>query len=135
MEIGRALTWTAERYPERVAVAGTRRLTYREWDTRTNQIAHALVASGVRPGHRVATFLSNSEVLASTHLAAQKLGVMSTPLNIRLGAGELGYCLDDAAPALVLADDVAAGLAERALSMSSVSCPRLHVGTLRPQGV
>jgi 2-furoate---CoA ligase len=135
MEIGKALTWAAERYPERVAVAGTRRLTYREWDARTNQIAHALLASGVRPGDRVATFLSNSEVLASTHLAAQKLGVMSTPLNIRLGAGELAYCLDDSAPSLVLTDDAAVTLAERALSTSTVSCPRLHAGSKRPDGV
>lgn len=128
MQIGRALTWTAERFPERVGVAGAARLTYPEWDARTNRIAHALLDCGVRPGDRVVTFLSNSEVLASTHLAAQKVGVMSTPLNIRLSAGELAYCLSDAAPTVVVVDDAAAETAQRALAAAEVQPQLLHAG-------
>jgi 2-furoate---CoA ligase len=129
MQIGRALTWTAERFPERTGVvAGPRRLTYREWDARTNRIAHALLASGVRPGDRVATFLSNSEVMASTHLAAQKLGVMSTPLNIRLSPSELAFCLEDAAPTVVVTDDASADVAARALETADVQPVLLDAG-------
>ncbi len=36
------LTWTADRYPGRIAVGGPRPLTYRQWDARTNQLARAL---------------------------------------------------------------------------------------------
>lgn len=129
MELGRALTWTARRHPERIGFVGSRRMSYREWDERTNQIAHAMLASGVRPGDRVAMFLSNSEVLASTHLALQKLGLMSTPLNIRLSAVELAYCLDDAAPTAVLTDDVALDIAASALALANVSPRLLHAGT------
>jgi len=42
MDIGRMLTWTADRYPGRIAVGGPRPLTYRQWDARTNQLARAL---------------------------------------------------------------------------------------------
>jgi 2-furoate---CoA ligase len=99
------LKWTGERFPERIAFAGSRTMTYRDWDERTNRIANALLSLGVKPGDRVALFLSNSEVMASTHLALQKLGVMSTPLNIRLSVPELAYCLNDAEPAIAICDD------------------------------
>jgi 2-furoate---CoA ligase len=121
MEIGRMLTWTAERFPERLAVAGSRRLTYREWDERTNRIANAMLALGVRTGDRVAMFLSNSEVLASTHLALQKIGAMSTPLNIRLSASELSYCVSDAEPTVVVVDDLSRQVAADALATASVT--------------
>ncbi|MGC5615392.1 class I adenylate-forming enzyme family protein [Georgenia sp. Z1491] len=129
MEIGRTLAWTAERFPERLGFVGSRRMTYREWDERTNQIANAVRGLGVAPGDRVAMFLSNSEVMASTHLALQKLGVLSTPYNIRLSGPELAYCLDDAEPKVVVVDDLARGVAEEALRMATVSPVLLYAGT------
>ena len=42
MDIARMLTWTADRYPGRLAVGGPRPLTWRQWDARTNQLARAL---------------------------------------------------------------------------------------------
>ncbi len=134
MQVGQALTWAAERFPDRIGIAGTRRMTYREWDRRTNRIAHALQAAGARPGHRVAMFLSNSEVMASTHLALQKLGIMSTPLNVRLGTAELAYCLDDSDPAVVVTDDAAEDVAVHALQKAGVSPTVLHAGALVPDG-
>ncbi|MGO1833043.1 MAG: AMP-binding protein, partial [Actinomycetaceae bacterium] len=128
MEIGRMLTWTAERFPERLAVAGSKRLTYREWDARTNRIANAMLTLGVKPGDRVAMFLSNSEVLASTHLALQKIGAMSTPLNIRLAASELSYCVSDCEPTVVVTDDLARQIAIDSLATASVTPTLLHAG-------
>ncbi|MBB2891040.1 AMP-binding protein [Flexivirga oryzae] len=133
MEIGRMLTWSAERFPERLAVAGSRRMTYREWDERTNRIASMMLRLGVRPGDRVAMFLSNSEVMASTHLALQKIGVMSTPLNIRLAASELAYCVRDADPRVVIVDDLAREVAEQALAQAPVDPVLLYAG-LDPLG-
>ena len=103
-------------------------MTYSQWDERTNRIANAMLALGVKPGDRVATFLSNSEVMASTHLALQKLGAMSTPLNIRLSAPELAYCLENAEPTVVVSDDVAAAVAREALQRTSTSATLLHAG-------
>lgn len=129
MEIGRTLTWTAERFPNRTAFAGSRRMTYSEWDERTNRIANSMLALGVKPGDRVATFLSNSEVMASTHLALQKLGAMSTPLNIRLSAPELAYCLDNAEPTVIVSDDLASDVAQESLKRTATGAKLLHAGT------
>ncbi|MGH3195704.1 MAG: AMP-binding protein [Streptosporangiaceae bacterium] len=64
------------------ALGGERPLTYREWDARTKRIARALASLGFEHSSRVAMVLPNTETLASTHLACQKLGAVSTPLNI-----------------------------------------------------
>ncbi|OUZ09674.1 hypothetical protein BHE97_09385 [Aeromicrobium sp. PE09-221] len=128
MDLGTTLTWTAERFPERVAFAGQRRLTYRELDRRTDQIANLMTSLGVERGDRVGLFLSNSEEMASTHLALQKLGVMSTPYNIRLGESELSHCLTDSAPKVVVVDTVAAELARRVLAEAAIRPVVLTVG-------
>jgi 2-furoate---CoA ligase len=130
MDLGTALTWTTERYPEHIGLVGLeRRLTYPEWDARTNQIAHALLSLGASPGDRVVMLLSNTEVLASTHLAAQKIGVMSTPLNIRLSPTELSYCLRDADPTVLITDDAAIDIARRSLASFEGDPRRVHAGT------
>ncbi|GAA1403719.1 AMP-binding protein [Pseudonocardia kongjuensis] len=105
MDLVTTLRWAAERNPERTAVAGAgRRLTYREWDARTDRLAAALSANGVGRGDRVALLMHGGEQLASLHLAAQKLGAVSVPLSTRFGVPELTYCLDDADARLAIAD-------------------------------
>ena len=99
------LTWTADRYPGRLAVGGPRPLTWRQWDARTNQLARALAARGVRPGDRVVYLLAGGEPMASLHLAVQKLGAAAVPLSTRFGPSELAYCVRDAEPSMVIGDD------------------------------
>ena len=119
MDVARMLTWTADRYPGRRAVGGPRPLTYRQWDARTNQLARALAGLGVAPGDRVAFLLAGGEPMASLHLAVQKLGAAAVPLSIRFGPAELAYCVQDAEPALVLADDsTAANLAHAPVTLA-----------------
>lgn len=138
MRLGRALTWTAERFPDRVGIGGPRPLSYREWDARTNRYARVLADAGARPGERVLLLMANGEPLASLHLAAQKLGAVSTPLNTRYGAAEVTYCAADARPAVVVTDDSSAGFlpALRAgLAQGQVKRPAfLHAGDDPPEG-
>jgi 2-furoate---CoA ligase len=136
MVLGRALSWTAERYPERPAVGGDRPLTYAEWDRRTNRLARALGALGVQKGGRVAIVAANGEPLASTHLAAQKLGAASVPLNVRYAHDELAYCLKDAEPAVVLSDDSTGELVGEALQRLETAAPPVlvHAGEEPPAG-
>jgi 2-furoate---CoA ligase len=47
MDIGSALSRSAERFPRRRAVGGPRPLTYAQWDARTDQLARGLQARGV----------------------------------------------------------------------------------------
>lgn len=137
MQLGQALSWTAERFPDRVGVGGPAPLTYRQWDARTNQLARALAVAGASHGSRVVLLLGNGEPLASLHLAAQKLGVASTPLNTRFDVAELAYCVVDADPAVVVTDEetaeVVPSLRERLAEHGG--CPRfLHVGRDAPPG-
>ncbi len=116
MDIGRMLTWTADRYPGRLAVGGPRPLTYRQWDARTNQLARALAAQGVRPGDRVAFLLAGGEPMASLHLGVQKLGAAAVPLSVRSGPSELAYCVNDADPSIVVGDDTTSASLQAALT-------------------
>ncbi len=127
MDLGRALRWTAERYPHRRAVGGASPLTYAEWDGRTNRVARTLAELGVRRGDRVALLLAGGEPLASLHLAAQKLGATSMPLSTRFGAAELAYCVRDADPVLLVTDASTATTAEEALA-DSPPVARAHAG-------
>lgn len=134
MVLGRALSWTAERYPERPAVGGERPLSYRQWDARTNQLARALGALGVGRGDRVALVTANGEPMASAHLACQKLGAASVPLNVRYAPSELAYCLKDAEPKALLSDDGTAELVREALEgLENPDPPALvHIGENSP---
>jgi len=136
MVLGRALTWTAERFPDRTAVGGERRLTYRQWDARTNQLARALGALGVSRGGRVALVTANGEPMAAAHLAANKLGASSIPLNVRYAADELAYCLKDAEPGVLISDDTTASLVRGALERLGGGEPPalLHIGEDPPVG-
>jgi 2-furoate---CoA ligase len=132
VDIGRVLSWTADRYPTRLAVGGPEPMTYAQWDAHTNRLARALAELGVRPDDRVALLLAGGEPLASLHLAVQKLGATSLPLSIRFGAPELGYCLRDATPKLLVTDESTASLADKALADGALAdvpaIPRAQAG-------
>src|SRR5438045_3488902 len=135
MVLGRALSWTAERFGERPTMGGERPLTHREWDARTNQLARALGALGVRHGDRVALVTANGEPMASAHLAAQKLGASSVPLNVRYAPDELAYCLNDAEPRLLISDDTTVDTVRGALERLGAAAPKLlHAGEDAPDG-
>src|SRR5262245_35022327 len=104
MDLATCLEWTTERYPHARAIGGPRPLTFRQWSSRTIQLARALAEQGVRPGDRVVLYLAGGEPLASLHLACQQLGAVSVPLSTRFGLSELAYCLEDCAPRLAVAD-------------------------------
>jgi fatty-acyl-CoA synthase len=50
---------------------------------------------GVRPGDRVAFYVSTSENSVTTYFACQLLGAVAVPLNFRLSPGEVTYVLKD----------------------------------------
>ncbi len=126
MLLGRAVSWTAERHPERVAVAGERPLTYAEWDARTNRLARGLGGLGIERGDRVAVVAGNGEPAASVHLACQKLGAGTVPLNVRYSSDELAYCIGDAAPKALVCDESTAALVDDAIAqLDAAPAPRV----------
>ncbi len=74
--------------------------TYQQLHQRTNQLAHALLAQGVRKGDRISTLMLNSHQVFELLFAAAKLGAVLVPINNRLTAPELTYIFNDATPSI-----------------------------------
>jgi fatty-acyl-CoA synthase len=119
--------------PDRVAIDYLdRRVTYRELEERSDELAASLVR-----GERVATLTGNTPEHVAVFFACAKAGAILTPLSWRLSPHELAYQLDDADPCLFIVEEGYAALAEEALSLASVSParePSAHPhGTSRPE--
>jgi amino acid adenylation domain-containing protein len=106
------LTDSAARAPERPAVAvGERRLSYRELDQLSNQVARALQAQGVAPGDRVGILAPKSAAAIVAVYGALKAGACYVPLDPKSPAPRLTAIMADSGIAVVLADRATAGQA------------------------
>jgi fatty-acyl-CoA synthase len=101
--LGRAL----EVYPDKVAVIdGDRTFTYSEFAALVTRFAHAIRASGVAEGDRVAFIASNSAELLAAHYAVPLAKAVLVAINTRLSAEEVQYICDHSG-AVMLAGDAA----------------------------
>ncbi|MFD4035342.1 amino acid adenylation domain-containing protein [Streptomyces sp. NPDC058637] len=82
--------------------AGTRSLTYRELDARSNQLARLLISRGVRRGQLVALAMPRSVEMAVALLATLKAGAAYLPIDPEYPADRVAYMLGDAEPAVVV---------------------------------
>ena len=82
---------------------GSRALTYRALDERSNRLAQALLAAGVGPGSRVAHLDRTGPEVIELLFAASKIGAVLVPLNWRLAVPELTRIVADAAAPLLIA--------------------------------
>ncbi|MEI9988612.1 MAG: fatty acid--CoA ligase [Rhizomicrobium sp.] len=65
-------------------------------DRHSNQVAHALIEAGARPGDRICYIGKNSDHYFELLLGAAKAGVVMTPLGWRLAPREVAYMVNDA---------------------------------------
>ena len=78
--------------------------TYRGLDRECNRLARAFRTDGALHGSVVMLMLPNCPEFAFSYIAAQKNGAICCPVNFRISAGELAYCLDDSRPTVLLYD-------------------------------
>lgn len=84
-------------YSKRIAVvSGNSRLTFAEVNARSNQLARALIKTGVQKNDRVAILLPNCHQFIETDFALIKGGFVRLPINPRLSPSEYNYMLNDA---------------------------------------
>ena len=69
-------------------VAGSRTMTYGELDSRSNQLAHHLIALGIEPGCFVAICLERAPETIVCALAALKAGGAFLPIDPRIPLSE-----------------------------------------------
>jgi len=100
---GRALGLLAERQPDRLAVVcGEERRSYRELESRSNQLARAYEQLGVGPGDLVTIALPNGVPFLEACAAIWKLGATPQPVSHRLPAKEREAIVELANPSLVV---------------------------------
>ena len=98
-------------------------ISYIELESYTARLAAAFQARGLKKGERVILFMQKSPVFVIAHLAVQKLGAISVPLNPGFKQSEMQYLLADARAKLILLDpenelfirDIAPGLTSLAI--------------------
>jgi malonyl-CoA/methylmalonyl-CoA synthetase len=77
-------------------------VSYLQLNQDADRLANAFLELGVRKGDRVVLFFDKSLFFVVAHLAIQKLGAVSVPLNPGFKKSEMAYLLGDAEAALVL---------------------------------
>jgi fatty-acyl-CoA synthase len=85
-------------------VHGGRRFTYAELLARARRLAHALTMAGIRRGDTVAILAANTPAMLEAHYAAPMIGAVLNPINIRLDAPLIAFCLEHGEARLLLAD-------------------------------
>ena len=69
--------------------------TFAEFDAHTDQVANALIASGVKKGERICYLGKNSDHYFELFLGAAKMGAVTTPIGWRLAPPEAAYIVND----------------------------------------
>lgn len=77
------------------------RLTYAEVAAAVTRMSRAMLAAGVRPGDRVATFSNPSPEFVVTFLAATDIGAVWVGLNPKYTRPELQHVVENSSPALL----------------------------------
>jgi fatty-acyl-CoA synthase len=97
-------------------------LSYRDLETRSIKLAHALRAHGLRYGDVVAFLMENSPSVFEVYWAAQRSGLYAVAINHHLSAAEVQYVVEDSGAKALVAS---AGKAE--LAVHGAQSPALEL--------
>lgn len=83
---------------------GGREYPFGEMEARSNRVAGALAARGLKPGDRLCVYLANRIEFIDLFLACVKMGVIFVPINILYREREVAHIVGDAEPKLVVTE-------------------------------
>ncbi|HWM99427.1 MAG TPA: class I adenylate-forming enzyme family protein, partial [Streptosporangiaceae bacterium] len=104
------VTWSR---PDKMAIVGRpgayadermRALTYRQADQAANQVAHALLASGLERGDVILLFCENSVEAYLAKIGIAKAGLVAAPLNPMMAPDLIQAMIDLVQPKLAIVD-------------------------------
>src|SRR5216684_2014897 len=72
-----------------------RQTSFAEFDIKTNKVANALIAMGIKKGDRIAYLGKNSDIYFELLLGAMKANVVMAPVNWRLAGPEVAFIVGD----------------------------------------
>jgi acyl-CoA synthetase (AMP-forming)/AMP-acid ligase II len=94
INVGDSLTRAAAARPGQLAVMdGQRRLSYADFNTYVNRLAHGLAGLGYERGAALALASGNSADFLAVYYACAKLGVVCVPINLGWQPEEVAYVL------------------------------------------
>ena len=127
LDLGTSFLASVARDPNAIAIVdGELRLSYAAWLRKISALVAALDALGLKVGDHLVSILQNRWEAATLHWACQFAGIILTPLNWRVKADEVDYCLENAeARALVYEEVSAAAVAQ---SQRATALPRIRLG-------
>lgn len=108
MRVGSLFKTAAVRHPDREAVfcAGTgRRVTFKQLNSRVNQLAHALASCELEREAVVAFVCSNRLEILEIYGAIAKSGLVGLPLNYRLAHAELALLINEIGAVVLFLED------------------------------
>ena len=95
----------ADVFADKTAIAyGARRVSYSEFGAEATRLAHALRASGVQSGDRVAYMCPNLPEMLVANFGVPLAGAVLVPINTRLSAEEVRYICDHSGAKMLVAD-------------------------------
>jgi len=107
--------------PDHVAIIhGALRYTYREFYSRSRQLASALAGQGMGRGHTVSALLPNVPSMLEAHHGAPMCGAVLHAINTRLDAKTIAFQLDHAGSRILIVDSEWMPLAREALEQTEV---------------
>ncbi|GAA4894784.1 AMP-binding protein [Streptomyces coeruleoprunus] len=128
--IGANLARAVARFPDREAlvdVPSGRRWTYAEFGAAVDELARALLASGVERGDRVGIWAVNCPEWVLVQYATARIGAIMVNINPAYRAHELAYVLNQAGVSLLVASPAHKTSDYRALvEQVRGECPRLR---------
>src|SRR5258708_2609077 len=127
LDLGTSCVASVGRDPNATAIVdGDLRLTYAAWFKKISSLVAGLDGLGLKPGDHLVSILQNRWEAATLHWACQFAGLILTPLNWRVKADEIDYCLTDAEAAGLVYEAVAEAAVAQSRAAGAVR--RIRVG-------
>ena len=115
----------ATQHPDRptfVMASTGEAVSYRDYEARSNQLAHLLRALGLRQFDHFSIFMENNDRYLESCSAGWRSGLIYTPVNSYLTAEELAYIVDNSESQVLITSRVKHDVALEAAD----ACPRLR---------
>jgi 2-furoate---CoA ligase len=110
LDLGTSFLASVDRDPDALAlVDGEVRFTYAQWLRKISALVAAFDRMGLKPGDHLLTALQNNWQAASVHWACQLAGLIITPVNWRVKADELDFCIENSESRVLVYQDVSGG--------------------------
>lgn len=121
MEIGDLVRRAATQFGDDIALVDSRRsLSFRQFDEATDKVGHGLLASGLKPGDRVAVLLPQNSESVIAYYALAKAGLVRVALNPRETRADHEYKIQDSGSVALLREAGEGPEAERIVTLDAL---------------